>query len=96
MPAADEPQAGAPDSPLVPGNRVELLFDGPATHKAMQAAILAARDHVNLETYILEEGEVADKFAALLEKKAGEGVKVSVLYDAVGSLKIKADYLERL
>jgi len=96
VPAADEPQAGAPDSPLVPGNRIELLFDGPATHKSMQAAILAARDHVNLETYILEEGEVADKFAALLEKKAGEGVKVSVLYDAVGSLKIKQEYLERL
>ena len=78
------------------GNRLQLLVDGPATHKAMRAAIAQARDHINLETYILEEGEVADKLAALLEKKAAEGVKVSVLYDAVGSLKIKAEYLERL
>ncbi|HUQ26420.1 MAG TPA: phospholipase D-like domain-containing protein [Burkholderiales bacterium] len=62
----------------------------------MRAAIAQARDHINLETYILEEGEVADKLAALLEKKAGEGVKVSVLYDAVGSLKIKQEYLQRL
>jgi cardiolipin synthase len=70
--------------------------DGPATHKAMRAAIAQARDHIHLETYILEEGEVADKFAALLEKKAGEGVKVSVLYDALGSLKSGADYRQRL
>jgi len=62
----------------------------------MRAAIAAARDHINLETYILEEGEVANRFAALLEKKAAEGVKVSVLYDAVGSLKTDADYFERL
>jgi cardiolipin synthase len=80
----------------VPGNRIELLVDGPATHKAMNAAIAAARDHVNLETYILEEGEVADKLAALLEKKAAQGVKVSVLYDAVGSLKTPQEYFDRL
>jgi cardiolipin synthase len=95
-PAAEEPRADTPDNAYVVGNRLELLVDGPATHKAMRSAISQARDHINLETYILEEGEVADKFAALLEKKAGEGVKVSVLYDAVGSLKIPKDYLERL
>lgn len=95
-PAADEPHAGTPDSPLVPGNRVELLVDGPATHKAMQAAIMAARDNVNLETYILQEGGVADEFARLLEKKAAQGVKVSVLYDRVGSLGTPREYFERL
>jgi len=95
-PAANEPRSGPPDSPLVPGNRVELLVDGPATHKAMLAAIAGARDHVNLETYILEEGGVADQFARALEKKAAEDVKVSVLYDRVGSLGTPREYFERL
>lgn len=95
-PAADEPRAGPPDSPLVPGNRVELLVDGPATHQAMQAAIAAARDHVDLETYILEEGGVADEFARLLLRKAAEGVKVSVLYDRVGSLGTPREYFDKL
>ena len=95
-PAADQPRAGAPDTAFVPGNRLELLVDGPATHKAMNAAIAAARDHVNLETYILEEGEVADRLAALLEKKVAQGVKVSVLYDRVGSLKTPKEFFERL
>jgi cardiolipin synthase len=62
----------------------------------MKAAIAAAHDHVNLETYILEEGGVADEFARLLEKKAAEGVKVSVLYDRVGSLGTPREYFERL
>ena len=62
----------------------------------MQEAIAAARDHVNLETYILEEGGVADEFARLLQKKAGQGVKVSVLYDRVGSLGTPREYFEKL
>src|SRR6185295_15410245 len=95
-PAADAPHPAAPDAAFVQGNRVELLVDGPATHKAMRAAIAQARDHVNLETYILEEGEVADKLTALMEKKAAEGVKVSILYDGVGSLKAPPEYFERL
>ena len=40
------------DLPLVIGNRVTLLQDGPATYKAMYIAIRAAKDHINLETYI--------------------------------------------
>jgi cardiolipin synthase len=80
----------------VPGNRVELLVDGPATHRAMNAAMAAARDHINLETYILEDGEVGDRLARLLEKKAAAGVKVSVLYDGVGSLRTPKEYFERL
>lgn len=39
-------------SPLVLGNKVVLLQDGPATYAAMFSAIAAARDHINLETYI--------------------------------------------
>ena len=62
----------------------------------MFAAIAAARDNVNLETYILEEGEIAERFAALLEKKAARGVKVSVLYDKVGSLGTPKEYFARL
>ncbi len=62
----------------------------------MNAAIAAARDHVNLETYILEEGEVGNRLAALLERKVKQGVKVQVLYDSVGSIKMADEYLERL
>ena len=42
-------------SPLTTGNQVLLLQDGPATYRAMYAAILAAQDHINMETYILDD-----------------------------------------
>ena len=53
-------------SPLVTGNKVTLLIDGPATYDAMFKAIRSARDHINFETYIFEDDEVGRRFADLL------------------------------
>ena len=61
------------ESPLLTGNRVRLLEDGPDTYRAMFAAILAARDHINIETYILEDDEVGQRFAGGPDRKAAAG-----------------------
>ena len=53
-------------SPLVTGNKVALLIDGPATYDAMFKAIRGAKGHINLETYIFEDDEVGRRFADLL------------------------------
>lgn len=84
------------DQPLVTGNAVRLLIDGPRTYQAMFAAIEAARDHVNLETYIIEEDEIGSKFAALLLKKQAEGVQVNLMYDSVGALGTSKEFFDRL
>src|SRR5882672_2365764 len=52
--------------PLVGGNRVDVLVDGPSTYAAMFAAIAGARDHVNLESYILEGQGPGESLAELL------------------------------
>ncbi len=83
-------------SPLVVGNRVTLLQDGPATYEAMFAAIRAAKDHVNVESYIVESGEVGDKFADLLLERQAAGVQVNMIYDSVGALKTPKAYFDRL
>jgi cardiolipin synthase len=62
----------------------------------MFAAMAAAKSNINLETYILEAGEIGERLAALLEKKVGEGVKVHVLYDSVGSIATRPEYFARL
>ena len=38
------------DMPLVIGNKVTLLRDGPATYRAMYEAIREGQGHINLET----------------------------------------------
>jgi cardiolipin synthase len=82
--------------PLVTGNRVELLQDGPGTYAAMFEAIERARDHVNLESYILEAEGPGEEFARRLIARAKAGVRVNVLYDSFGSIGTPASYFEHL
>jgi len=53
-------------SPLITGNKVTLLIDGPATYDAMFKAIRGAKSHINFETFTIEEDEVGRRFADLL------------------------------
>ena len=84
------------DSPLTKGNKVTLLADGPATYAAMFKAIEKAKDHVNLETYIIEDDETGRKFADLLLEKQAAGVQVNIIYDSVGSMNTPAAFFQRL
>jgi len=84
------------DSPLLTGNRVRLLEDGPDTYRAMFAAIDAARDHINMETYILEDDEIGRRFADALIEKQRQGVQVNLIYDSAGTLGTPTEFFQRL
>ena len=94
--AGSTAQRAPPENSFVGGNQARLLVDGPRTHRAMFEAIAAARDHVNIETYILDGGELAQKLAALLAEKVKSGVKVHVMYDSVGSIGAPKAYFQGL
>jgi len=83
-------------TPLSTGNEVRLLQDGPATYRAMIAAIGAAEDHINLETYILDDDEVGQRFAQALLDKQAQGVQVNLIRDSVGTIGTPAAFFERL
>jgi cardiolipin synthase len=83
-------------NPLTAGNAVTLLEDGPATYEAMFAAIRGARDHINLETYILEDDEVGRRFADALIDKQRQGVQVNLIRDGVGTLRTPREFFTRL
>ncbi len=83
-------------SPLILGNKVTLLQDGAATYSAMFAAIRKARDHINLETYIIEDDETGRQFADLLLEQQGRGIQVNVIYDSVGGFNTPKAFFERL
>ncbi len=84
------------DSPLIAGNAVQLLQDGPSTYQAMFAAIQAAQDHINMETYILEDDDVGRRFADVLIEKQRQGVQVNLIYDSVGTLNTPSAFFDRL
>ena len=83
-------------SPLTSGNKVTLLIDGAATYAAMFKAMENARDHINLETYIMEDDETGRRFSDLLLKKQAEGVQVNIIYDSRGSFSTPAPFFQRM
>ncbi len=83
-------------SPLTTGNRALLLQDGPATYRAMLAAIEQAQDHINLETYILDDDAVGQRFARALLAKQRQGVQVHLMHDSVGTLRTPAAFFKAL
>lgn len=84
------------ESPLTKGNKVTLLANGQAAYAAMFKAIQNAKDHINLETFIIEDDEVGRKFADLLLQKQAEGVQVNLIYDSTGSYSTPPAFFKRL
>ena len=91
--AAEEQATGVP---LIAGNRVSLLFDGPATMREMMAAARAATSSINLESYIFDQDEIGTQFADLLIQKQHDGVQVNVMVDAVGVLATPPAFFDRM
>ncbi|MGZ6208197.1 MAG: cardiolipin synthase [Syntrophales bacterium] len=83
-------------SPLTKGNKVILLVDGQVAYAAMFKAIENARDHINFETFIIEDDEMGRRFVDLLLKKQAEGVQVNFIYDSVGSFSTPASFFQRM
>ncbi|MDO9438312.1 phosphatidylserine/phosphatidylglycerophosphate/cardiolipin synthase family protein [Hydrogenophaga sp.] len=83
-------------TPLTAGNKAVLLEDGPATYRAMLAAIETAKDHIHLETYILDDDDIGQQFANALIAKQQQGVQVLLIHDSVGTLRTPDEFFKRL
>lgn len=78
------------------GNKVEIFTNGPQFYPAMIEAIRAATRSVNLECYIFQPGRVADEFIDALSDRARKGVNVTIVVDAIGSLRLWGRPVRRL
>ncbi len=68
------------------GNLVRLLHGGRETFELIINEIEKAERFLTLQFYIFRNDDTGKKIANLLKKKAGEGIKVYILYDHFGSL----------
>lgn len=83
-------------APFVLGNRVTLLPDGHAIERAIRDAVRGAKDHIDIETYILADDAVGREFADLLIRKRFEHVDVNLIYDGLASRATSSAYFDRL
>ncbi len=81
---------------LVRGNRVDVLVNGQQIFPAMLEAIAEARETISFETYIYWSGEIGERFVCSLCERALAGVRVHVLVDWVGSLKMEESLVTRM
>ena len=90
-------QVALAGAPLVTGNRTTLLTSGQAAFAAMFAAMAAARDHINLEYFILDDVAYQGvTLSSLLANRLRAGVRVNLMYDAYGSADTPAGFFDDL
>ncbi|PZR13197.1 MAG: cardiolipin synthase B [Archangium gephyra] len=81
---------------IVRGNQIDALQNGDEIFPAMLEAIRAAKQTITFETYIYWSGDIGSELADALSERAKAGVRVHVLVDWVGSIKMDDDLLERM
>lgn len=82
--------------PVVSGNDMRVLIDGAAAYEAIFAAIEAARRYVLVQVYILRDDALGRDLRDRLIAASGRGVRVVLLFDAVGSYGLPASYVAAL
>lgn len=81
---------------LLMRNRVEILVNGDETFPAIEKALREAKNYIHMEFFIVRSDELGARIGALLKEAAGRGVKVRLLYDAVGSWSLKRSFVKDL
>nr|WP_202049357.1 cardiolipin synthase [Bacillus glycinifermentans] len=77
-------------------NAVELLTDGRQKFDRLLRDIENAKDHIHLQYYIYKGDQIGKKLRDALIKKAKEGVEVRVLYDELGSRRLRKSFFKEL
>jgi cardiolipin synthase len=81
---------------IIGGNRIAPLQNGDEIFPAMLSAIQGAKHSIDFETYIYWSGQAGTEFARALAERARSGVKVHVMLDWLGSVKMDQSLLVKM
>ena len=81
---------------IVEGNKVHTLLNGHEIFPSMLAAIRSAQSTITFETYIYWSGSIGREFVDALSERARAGVRVHVLLDWFGSLKMEQSLIDEM
>ena len=81
---ADQAFSRAAGASLVTGNSIRVLRDARENYPTWLDWIARASRSIHFESYIIHDDEVGEQFARALIAKAGDGVRVRVIYDWLG------------
>lgn len=81
---------------FIDGNAVKVLKNGDEIFPVMLNAIQQARQTITFETFIYWAESIGEDFADALSERALAGVKVHVLLDWLGSVKMEQKQLDKM
>jgi cardiolipin synthase len=76
-----------PEHPLLTGVDIVPLLCGDQAYPLMLQAIRSAKNHIHLQSFIINHDATGRQFLEELKLKAEEGVKVRLLFDRFGSTR---------
>lgn len=74
----------------------KIYFTGKDALNAMLEAIDTAKEHIHLQSYIIEDDQIGRKFKDLLIAKSKQGLKVRLMFDGLGSKSLPKRFKEEL
>ncbi|WP_214823720.1 cardiolipin synthase [Exiguobacterium algae] len=77
-------------------NDITVIHDGKVKFEQLFQDIDAAKREINIQYYIIQNDPLGQSLIGLLTEKAKQGVKVRLLYDAVGSRGLKRAHFKTL
>jgi cardiolipin synthase len=84
------------DAKVNQNTQLRVLTNGPSFYEAELEAIRGAERSINLEAYIFQKGEIAQRFVTALTERAQAGVTVNVVLDGVGSAGMRKSFFSDL
>jgi cardiolipin synthase len=84
------------NSPIVGGNRIDVLLNGDQIFPAKLAAIHSARLTIDYAEYFYADGGPAREIAGALAERCRAGVSAHILLDGFGTLSMPRAYVRQL
>ena len=81
---------------LTTHNQITVYYSGKDALMAMLDSVRAAKSHIHLQSYIIENDNIGEIWKEALIAKAKEGLAVRVIYDDVGSWSLPKQYVQAL
>lgn len=87
---------GQTNSPTLLAHSFEVFTDGHSKMARLYDDIRQAKEHIHVQYYVFSDDDTGKALADLLAIKAGEGVKVRVIYDHVGSWEASSRFFKKM
>jgi cardiolipin synthase len=84
------------EAALLQGSRVHIFTDGKSKFETLIDDLKAARHHIHLQYYIFLDDSIGKTVQQVLIEKAGEGVKVRIVYDDAANWQVKKAFYKEM